>query len=485
MHYPAPLRPLDPPATAGRYAEELLLAGLLVPFYAVLAQLLAGGEPPVGGLVAVAALLGVRVVADGGIRLRRERLAAEWAGRVRGRALLRLASPGSGPPDAQALALVDGVDRLLPLVRDYQPLLIAIACRGVVVLGAVAAVNVVAAGLLLLTVPVIPGYLWLIGRGTAERWRAWRTTYGDLAAFFQNRLEALPTLRRYGAGARAAAELGARTEAQERELDGVLRLAFLAHGAIGFFASACVATVAIYCGLTLLGYVDLGQYPRPLTLAGGLFVLLLLPEFFRPLVALAGLHHERGQAVAAAEELGAYLAHEPTPAPAALPPTSTVALACRGLTYRYPGAEAPALADLDLEVRAGEWVGLVGPNGAGKTTLLRLLLGLATPTAGTVAVRGGCAWVRQREAVIADTLAAATALSGGERRRLALRQALDSGRDILLLDEPFAYADPGAAERLLERLRGLRGLRTIVQVSHDRRWLRHADRVVHLAPAAP
>lgn len=65
-----------------------------------------------------------------------------------------------------------------------------------------------------------------------------------------------------------------------------------------------------------------------------------------------------------------------------------LAVAARGLVKRYPGAEQPALAGLELEIRAGETFGLLGPNGAGKTTAISIFATLLRPTAGSVRLFG-------------------------------------------------------------------------------------------------
>jgi ABC-type nitrate/sulfonate/bicarbonate transport system ATPase subunit len=201
------------------------------------------------------------------------------------------------------------------------------------------------------------------------------------------------------------------------------------------------------------------------------------------------------------------------PEPAAGDPV----LLARGLTVRRGGAEV--LRDIDLELRRGEVTAILGPNGAGKSTLLAALAGLLPLAAGDLECRGrlasagqvaalarrsvrinvelALAWwgvprgerreraARALAALGAEGLAGrrATALSGGEARRVHLARVLAVEPDVMLLDEPFAGLDPSVRSELLyadvDVLRDPR--RATCMVVHDRAeaWAL-ADRVLVL-----
>jgi hypothetical protein len=127
----------------------------------------------------------------------------------------------------------------------------------------------------------------------------------------------------------------------------VLRVAFLSSAVLEFFSSLSIALIAVYLGMSYLGYFSFGMYGRPLTLADGLFILLVAPEFYLPLRELGAHYHARGQALAASEQSRPCWKDRPR---ACLPercgrrgPLGSIQ--CRDLHVAYDGGRRPAPRD--------------------------------------------------------------------------------------------------------------------------------------------
>ena len=216
-------------------------------------------------------------------------------------------------------------------------------------------------------------------------------------------------------------------------------------------------------------------------------------------------------------------------------PASAVGLEVRGLAKTY--GRRTVVRDVSLTLRQGETIGLLGPNGAGKTTLFYMITGLIRPDAGEIMVDGfdvtplpmyrrarlGIGYLPQeasifrgltvaqnvmailelvepsrkrRQAALAELLdefgltalagAAATSLSGGERRRVEIARALASRPDFMLLDEPFAGVDPIAVADIqaLVRHLTLRGIGVLITDHNVRETLGLIDRATIIADGA-
>ena len=265
-----------------------------------------------------------------------------------------------------------------------------------------------------------------------------------------------------------------------------------------------------------------------LTLGGLLAFLAYLAQLYRPVRDVSRLGQTIFEASAGAERVIELLDTEPrvTDGPHTL--RSARRLAFEGVTYTYPGADRPALEDLTLDVRPGTCVALVGESGAGKSTAAKLALRFADPDSGTVrldghdvrdltlrslrghvglllqdapvfdgTIRDNAAYgLRATDVQVSAALAAVgldldpetrtgqrgRALSGGERRRVAMARVLLQDAPVLVLDEPSAGLDAEATTRLLEPLRRVMADRAALLITHDPILVAAADEVVELAP---
>jgi ATP-binding cassette subfamily C protein CydD len=431
--------------------------------------------------------------------------------------------------------LTTGLDGLDVYFARFLPQVALALLVPPVVLARIALADWPSALVLLVTAPLIPVFMALIGRYTRGRTeRQWQLLAG-LGGHFLDVVEGLPTLKVHG---RAQAQVGVIrqvTERYRRATMGTLRIAFTSALALELLATLGTALVAVAVGLRLLG--------GSLDYRPALLVLLLAPEVYLPLRGLGAQFHASGGGVAAATQAYAVLdAPEPADDPVAgapVPDPATAAVVFDDVTLRYPDRERAALEHVTFTVPPGALLALTGPTGAGKSSALALLQRFVHPTDGEIRVgdhrldhlpaedwRVRVGWVPQtpylfdgsvgdnvrlgrpdatdsevREALelaeAADFVAALPGgltapvgerglrLSSGQRQRLALARAFLRDAPLLLLDEPTAHLDPLTAAGVRRTVERLMTGRTVVLVTHDRRWVAAADLVVALEDGRP
>ncbi|WP_184609397.1 thiol reductant ABC exporter subunit CydD [Xanthomonas arboricola] len=402
------------------------------------------------------------------------------------------------------------------------------------ILVAVFSVDWVVGLVLLLTAPLIPFFMMLVGWGAEAAGRDQLSELARMGGHFADRLKGLGLLRVYGRGEAELSGIAAAAEGVRARSLKVLRIAFLSSTVLEFFASVSVAIVALYFGLTYLGMLDLHGLP---TLGAGMFCLLLAPEFFAPLRRLAAHYHDRANALAAVAEaerlLEGFAPASATP-PVTVPPLRALEpaqahaplLQARDLALRPPGAPHTVVAHFSLTLQPGQRVAVIGASGSGKSTLLEGLAGWLAPEAGSLVLRPGTriGYATQRPYLfhgsIADNLRLADpqagaarlhavadaaqvlrfaaqlpagldtqigergfGLSGGEARRVALARLLLREPDLLLLDEPTAFLDPDTEAELLRTLGVFARGRAVVLATHSAAVMRWADTVIDLRGA--
>ncbi len=439
---------------------------------------------------------------------------------------------GQGGQGAEVAALATrGLDGLDPYFARYLPQLVLAVAVPVAVLARVAAADWISAVLIAATLPLIPLFAVLVGWHTkAQTRRQWRLL-ATLAGHFLDVAEGLPTLKLFGRVKPQQKVIGEVTGAYRSATMSALRVAFLSALVLELAAAVATALVAVEVGLRLL-YGHIGYETA-------LLVLLLTPEAFLPLRAVAAQFHTSMEGAAAAGRVLEILETDSPSHPTSTPrirsaDLHTDEIALNAATAAYPGRDRPALQELSLAIRPGERVAVTGPSGAGKSTLLALLLGFVQPAAGTIQAggtdlaaidlgrwRAQIAWVPQQPHLFAGTAADNIALgspgigldairraaelagaaefieelprgyreelgerglrlSAGQRQKIALARAFLRDARLLLLDEPAAHLDPASARRLWEAVETLAAGRTLVLVSHGRGWEGLATRVISL-----
>ena len=427
-----------------------------------------------------------------------------------------------------------GIDAMDGYFAQYLPALATAAVVPAAVIAVVLSQDVLAGLIILATLPLIPFFAVLIGRGTERTTRRQWRTLAVLGGHFLDVVQGLPTLLLFGRATAQVEAIRRRADEHRRATMRTLRLTFLSSAALEFVATISVAIVAVSIGLRLLG--------GSLDLRTGLVVLILAPEAYWPIRQVGAHFHASAEGVAAAESIFAVME---TPA-SQLARGVTVELARTTLriervTVEYD-PDRPAVACVDVVVRPGEYLGVAGPSGCGKTTLLWVLLGFVPPATGRVLLdgpqgqvdladvdldnwRSQLAWVPQdpwlASVSIADNvllarpdadpgavaralrLAHATefvddlpkgaatvlgengvGLSAGQRQRIALARAFLRDAPLVLLDEATAHLDPVSEAAVADAVRRLARDRTVIAVAHRPALLADSDRLVVIGERA-
>lgn len=503
--------------------QALLIARLL-------ATLLGRAEAGWPDLAAAGAL--ALLMAALGMALERAQIAAgeDAKARIRGTVFARLLA--SGPADERAVGeksalAVERVEALEGYFARWLPAA-ALAILGPLLVAAAAALADPVSGLILLgaglLVPVAQAVSG-IGAGVASRRQF--AALQRLSGRFLDRMRGLPVLVLFNQQEAEARRLGAAAEELRARTMRVLRLAFIASGAMELIVAIALASLAYRHGALVSG-----THPAPVT---ALFTLLLVPVFFQPLRAFSAAYHERLAAHGAAADLAPLLT---APEPEGLlleevPPKVTVTFHQVRLTY--DPSRPPALNGLSFRVLPGETLLLTGHSGSGKTSVLRILMGFRRPDGGRVAINGYdvtqlrpaelrrlSSYVGQRAHIFHATIrenirfarpeaddaaveAAARAaqvtdfaddlpqgldtlvgeggfgLSGGQAQRVAVARAFLRDTPLVLLDEPTAHLDPGTEAAVLEAIRRLCVGRTAIVATHARAARGHFGRVLELS----
>ncbi|WP_312880157.1 thiol reductant ABC exporter subunit CydD [Actinokineospora xionganensis] len=376
-----------------------------------------------------------------------------------------------GPGELTSLA-TKGLDALDDYFGTYLPALVTAAVTPIGVGAVILFVDWPSAVVVALTVPLVPLFAILIGRYTQDRVAGAAAATERLSGHLLELVRALPVLTAFRRAAAQAEAVRRTSEAHRLGTLGVLRTAFVSALALELIATLSVALVAVVIGLRLV--------TGDLTLAVGLFVLIVVPECYLPLRAAGAAHHAAEDGVEAVRRVAAVPERAGVEGPAV---TGFGELRVEDLRVERREGFAPD--GLSLVVRPGEIVRLDSPSGSGKSTFFAVLLGFVSPTAGNVLVDGVpltsvdmstwrqiVSWVPQRptfaEPFVADEVGPHPAelardlavahlldrrvddLSAGERQRVALLRALARpGTRLLILDEPTAHLDPATAAQVM------------------------------------
>lgn len=481
-------------------------------------------------------LVGIlRAGTGGGIEVVSGWLAVKVKDKIRLRLIDRILSAGPAFIEREnsgevSNTLINGVEALDAYYSQYLPQLVISAITPLAILLAVFPLDWLSGLVFLLTAPLIPFFMVLIGKGSENVTRRQWQSLSRMSAFFLDTLQGLKELKQWNRSREHAHRIGIVAEDYRRTTMSVLRVTFLSALVLELVATISTAVVAVQIGLRLLyGLMEFEQ---------AFVILLLAPEFYQPLRLLGQRFHAGMSGVSAASRIFALVDSLPVQSSKSskiIPSFGKGSfIRFENVYFQFIGRDAAALEDINFELRNGEMLALVGSSGSGKTTIANLIMGFILPQKGRIwinhqslaeldvdAWRTQIAWVGQRPYVQHGTLRenlllaspasspyelqraiqfawleelirrlphgletplgeGGATLSSGEIQRIALARAILKDAPIVVLDEPTAHLDAGLERVLEESILKLCAGRTVLMIAHRLPTVMRADRILVL-----
>ncbi|PMG83126.1 thiol reductant ABC exporter subunit CydD [Vibrio breoganii] len=433
--------------------------------------------------------------------------------------------------------LIEQVEEMQDFFAKYLPQMALSALVPFMILVVVFPLNWVSGLIFLITAPLIPFFMALVGKKAADANRKNFKALQRLSGHFYDRLQAMTTIRLFDRARDEKEQLHAASEVFRERTMSVLKIAFLSSAVLEFFTSISIALTAVYFGFTFIGELNFGHYGTSVTLFTGLFILILAPEFYQPLRDLGTFYHAKQQAIGAAESIVDFLnIEEPKQESNKQVITSEENCVITASDLIVTSTEGKVLVGpVSFTLETGKKTALVGPSGAGKTSIMNALLGFL-PYQGSLTINGTelsevdlnsyrsmVSWVGQNPLLVHGTIAEnlnlaektfssqelqdkikqahadefidklgldhaisdrSGGLSVGQAQRIALARALLQDGQFWLLDEPTASLDARSESLINESLQSALVNKTALMVTHQLSNLQQMDQILVLENGA-
>ncbi|CAK1714038.1 glutathione/L-cysteine ABC exporter subunit CydD [Vibrio crassostreae] len=435
------------------------------------------------------------------------------------------------PAGTWATLLLEQVEDMQDFFSRYLPQMSLSVMIPFIILVVVFPVNWAAGLIFLITAPLVPMFMALVGMKAADANRKNFKALQRLSGHFYDRLQSMTTIRLFDrTNAETEVLKGASEVFRTRTMD-VLKIAFLSSAVLEFFTSISIAMTAVYFGFTYIGELNFGHYGVGITLFAGLFILILAPEFYQPLRDLGTFYHAKQQAVGAAESIVEFLETDITKVKSGdtqLDPAQGINIEAQDLKVLSPEG-VQLVGPISFALNTRQSTALVGPSGAGKTSLINAILGFM-PYEGSLKINGielrdldlvswrkTISWVGQnplllhgsirdnvtlgKQGITDQTVQNALeqsfanefvnehgldymisdrsgGLSVGQSQRLALARAMIQDGQFWLLDEPTASLDTRSEQLVMKGINSNIESRTALLVTHQLAPLQSVDNIL-------
>ncbi|MEG3694471.1 cysteine/glutathione ABC transporter permease/ATP-binding protein CydD [Vibrio coralliirubri] len=435
------------------------------------------------------------------------------------------------PAGTWATLLLEQVEDMQDFFSRYLPQMSLSVMIPFIILVVVFPVNWAAGLIFLITAPLVPMFMALVGMKAADANRKNFKALQRLSGHFYDRLQSMTTIRLFDrTNAETEVLKGASEVFRTRTMD-VLKIAFLSSAVLEFFTSISIAMTAVYFGFTYIGELNFGHYGAGITLFAGLFILILAPEFYQPLRDLGTFYHAKQQAVGAAESIVEFLETDITKVKSGdtqLDTAQGINIEAQDLKVLSPEG-VQLVGPISFALNTRQSTALVGPSGAGKTSLINAILGFM-PYEGSLKINGielrdldlaswrkTISWVGQNPLLLHGTIRdnvtlgkqditdqtvqnaleqsfanefvnehgldymisdRSGGLSVGQSQRLALARAMIQDGQFWLLDEPTASLDTRSEQLVMKGINSNIESRTALLVTHQLAPLQSVDNIL-------
>jgi ATP-binding cassette subfamily C protein CydD len=424
--------------------------------------------------------------------------------------------------------LLNGVDKLEDYFSKFLPQIFLAAFIPILILLFVLPRDLLSAIIFIVTAPIIPTFMFLIGSISEKLNQKQWVTLSRMSAYFFDVLQGLPTLKLFNRTKETIKRIDSITNIFRIKTLKVLRVAFLSALVLEVASTISVAVIAVAIGLRLLN----GDF----NFADALFILIIAPDFYLPLRQLGVSYHAGMEGVSSFERISELIKNESSEMMISNQTKKIIesdsSIIFENVSFTYEERNIKALDSISLVIEPKKVTALVGQTGSGKTTFMNMLLRFINPSQGIIKFgnqnlleinedewRKNIAWIPQNphlfnktileniklskdDATIQEVIEAASKskihklisslpnqfdtlvseagenFSGGEIQRIALARAYLRNAPIILVDEPTANLDPIIEEEIMNDMFDLFKGKTVLIIAHRLNTIIKADKII-------